>query len=88
MAISRLTLLLEKSRIKMVIRKISVGADYKNAMNYMHNQSVLQGNYKIHLIRQTDAGDIEIYIEANDEVVLWKKINGNMPFLIEYNIDF
>ena len=72
----------------MVIRKISVGADYKNAMNYMHNQSVLQGNYKIHLIRQTDAGDIEIYIEANDEVVLWKKINGSMPFLIEYNIDF
>ncbi len=72
----------------MVIRKISVGSDYKNAMNYMHNQSVLQGNYKIHLIRQTDAGDIEIYIEANDEVVLWKKINGSMPFLIEYNIDF
>ena len=47
----------------MVIRKISVGADYKNAMNYMHNQSVLQGNYKIHLIRQTEAGDIEIFIE-------------------------
>lgn len=72
----------------MVIRKISVGADYKNAMNYMHNQSVLQGNYKIHLIRQTEQGDIEIFIEANDEVVLWKKINVNMPFLIEYNIDF
>lgn len=72
----------------MVIRKISVGSDYKNAMNYMHNQSVLQGNYKIHLIRQTEAGDIEIFIEANDEVVLWKKINSNMPFLIEYNIDF
>jgi hypothetical protein len=72
----------------MVIRKISVGADYKNAMNYMHNQSVLQGNYKIHLIRQTETGDIEIFIESSDEVVLWKKINGNMPFLIEYNIDF
>jgi hypothetical protein len=72
----------------MVIRKISVGADYKNAMNYMHNQFVLQGNYKIHLIRQTEAGDVEIFIESNDEVVLWKKINGNMPFLIEYNIDF
>jgi hypothetical protein len=72
----------------MVIRKISVGADYKNAMNYMHNQAVLQGNYNIHLIRQTEAGDVEIFIESNDEVVLWKKINGNMPFLIEYNIDF
>ena len=84
----RLILLQEKSQREMVIRKISVGADYKNAMNYMHNQVVLQGNYKIHLIRQTEAGDIEIFIEANDEVVLWKKINGNMPFLIEYNIDF
>lgn len=73
----------------MIIRKVSVGADYKNAMNYMHGQSVLQGNYVIHLIKQdVSSGDIEIFIERNNEVVLWKKINGNMPFIIEYNIDF
>ncbi len=73
----------------MIIRKVSVGADYKNAMNYMHGQSVLQGNYVIHLIKQdVSSNDIEIFIERNNEVVLWKKINGNMPFIIEYNIDF
>lgn len=73
----------------MIIRKVSVGADYKNAMNYMHGQSVLQGNYVIHLIKQdVSSSDIEIFIERNNEVVLWKKINGNMPFIIEYNIDF
>lgn len=72
----------------MIIRKLSLGADYKNAMNYMHGQSVLQGNYVIHLIKQVENEDIEIYIEKDNEVVLWKKINGNMPFSIEYNIDF
>lgn len=73
----------------MIIRKVSIGSDYKNAMNYMHGQSVLQGNYVIHLIKQdVSSSDIEIFIERNNEVVLWKKINGNMPFIIEYNIDF
>jgi len=73
----------------MIIRKVSIGSDYKNAMNYMHGQSVLQGNYVIHLIKQdVSSNDIEIFIEMDNEVVLWKKINGNMPFIIEYNIDF
>lgn len=73
----------------MIIRKVSIGSDYKNAMNYMHGQSVLQGNYVIHLIKQdVSSNDIEIFIERNNEVVLWKKINGNIPFIIEYNIDF
>lgn len=73
----------------MIIRKVSIGSDYKNAMNYMHGQSVLQGNYVIHLIKQdVSSDDIEIFIERDNEVVLWKKINGNMPFIIEYNIDF
>ena len=55
----------------------------------MHGQSVLQGNYVIHLIKQdVSSNDIEIFIERDNEVVLWKKINGNMPFIIEYNIDF
>ena len=73
----------------MIIRKVSIGSDYKNAMNYMHGQSVLQGNYVIHLIKQdVSSNDIEIFIERDNEVVLWNKINGNMPFIIEYNIDF
>jgi hypothetical protein len=57
-------------------------------MHYLHGQVVLQGNYKIHLIRQVDTGDIEIFIEKENEVLLWKKINANVPFVVEYSIDF
>lgn len=72
----------------MIIRKISLGTDYRESMHYLHGQSVLQGNYKIHLIRQDGLGDIEIFIERDNEIVLWKKINSNVPFVIEYSIEF
>ena len=73
----------------MVIRKISIGPDYKNSMHYTHGQDVLQGNYKIHLITQDiNSGNVSIYIERNDEILLWKQINSNTPFSIEFNIEF
>lgn len=74
--------------MSMIIRKISLGTDYRESMHYLHGQVVLQGNYKIHLIRQVDTGDIEIFIEKENEVLLWKKINANVPFVVEYSIDF
>ena len=72
----------------MVIRKISVGADYKNAMNYLHGQDVLRGEYTIDLIIMRDTGFIEIWIKNNSGVLLWKSFNSNMPVSIEYDIDF
>lgn len=72
----------------MLIRKISIGPDYKNAMNYTHGQEVLDKSYRIHLIKQEDSGDISIFIEKKDEVVLWKRISFNTPLVLEYNIDF
>jgi hypothetical protein len=75
----------------MDIRKISVGADYKNnAMHYIVNQEVLGGKYSIHLIKQdSKTGSIKIWIESEiGEVMLWKEFNSNMPIIIEYNINF
>jgi hypothetical protein len=72
----------------MIIRKLSVGVDYKSSMNYITGQSVLNGNYVIHLIKITDAGSYQIFIEQNKEVVLWKEISSSVPVSVEYNIEF
>lgn len=74
----------------MDIRKISVGADYKSgAMHYIVEQEVLGGSHKIHLIQKDNStGSIKIWVESNNEVLLWKEFNHNMPISIEYNINF
>jgi hypothetical protein len=73
----------------MIIRKISVGSDYKSAMHYIVGQEVLNGNYRIHLIDyKVDTGAYVIYVESDDEVVLWKEFNANIPVSVEYNINF
>jgi len=74
----------------MEIRKISLGADYKSsAMHYIVGQEVLNKEYIIHLIQyDSDKDSYKIWIERQDEVVLWKEFNKNMPASIEYNINF
>lgn len=74
----------------MDIRKISVGPDYKSgAMHYIVGQSVLNGNYTIHLIKfSKENNSILIYIQSNEEIMLWKEFNSVMPVSIEYNINF
>lgn len=74
----------------MNIRKISIGPDYKNgAMHYIVGQEVLGGNYSIHLIQQdTNSGNIKIWIEGEDGIVMWKSFTTTMPISIEYNINF
>lgn len=72
----------------MEIRKISIGADYKSAMHYIKGQKVLGGEYEIHLISIQEDNDIDVWIEKDDEVVMWKTFNANMPVSIEYNINF
>ena len=71
----------------MHVRKISVGADYKSAMHYLVGQDVLGGDYKIHLIQQTE-DSWKIWIDGDGEVLLWKQFSSNMPVSIEFNIDF
>jgi hypothetical protein len=74
-----------------LIRKISVGPDYKSgAMHYIVGQEVLDRSNKIHLIKENNENEsIEIYIiNEKEEVVLWKTFNFTVPISIEYNINF
>ncbi len=74
----------------MDIRKISVGPDYKSsAMHYLHGQEVLNGGYTIHLIQfDAERQSYRIWIQRDDEILLWKEFNSTMPVSIEYNINF
>lgn len=74
----------------MDIRKISVGPDYKSgAMHYLVGQEILNGKYFIHLIQQdTDKQSIKIWIQREDEILLWKEFGSCVPVSIEYNINF
>ena len=70
-----------------LIRKISIGGDYKNeAMHYSTGQSVY-GGHEITDILETE-GSYDIYIKKNDEVKPWKSFNSNMPISVEYNLDY
>lgn len=73
----------------MIIRKISVGSDYKSAMHYLVGQEVLGGSHTIHLIdHNDDTGTYVIYVQKGDEVFLWKEFNANIPVSVEYNINY
>lgn len=74
----------------MIIRKISIGPDYKSgAMHYITGQKVLGDSHVIHLIKYDDRNSsFQIWIEADNEVVLWKEFTSSIPVSVEYNIDF
>jgi len=72
----------------MQIRKVSIGVDYKNSMNYVVGQKALP-NYIIHVIRKEQDGSVSVYVEnEKQEVVLWKNFAVTMPISIEYNINY
>jgi len=74
----------------MVIRKISVGPDYKNgAMHYILGQKVLNDTQEIYLIKYDNLKQsIKIYIiNRKNEIVMWKEFNNTVPVSIEYNIN-
>ena len=73
----------------MIIRKISIGADYKSSMHYLAGQEVLNGKYMIHLITYDEKSlSYKIYVQSGTEVYLWKEYNHNMPISVEYNMNF
>ena len=70
-----------------LIRKISIGRDYKdNAMHYQIGQEVY-GNHIITNILEKSTY-YEIYIKKNKEVLLWKSFNKNMGISVEYTLDY
>lgn len=70
-----------------LIRKISIGRDYKtDAMHYAIGQEVYGGHIINNIIEEEDK--YFIYIKKDNEVVPWKDFNKNMAIAIEYNLDY
>ena len=70
-----------------VIRKISIGADYKNeAMHYAVSQQVYGGHIIDSIIEEKDR--FSIFIKKNNELLPWKDFNKNMAVSIEYNLEY
>ena len=70
-----------------LIRKISIGSEYKDsAMHYSVGQEVY-GGHKINDIVKVEDG-YDIYIIKGNEVKPWKSFNSNMAISIEYNLEY
>jgi hypothetical protein len=70
-----------------LIRKISVGKDYKNdAMHYSVGQEVYGGHTICDIIEEVDK--FSIYIRKNKNVLPWKDFNKNMAVSVEYNLEY
>jgi hypothetical protein len=75
--------------VSSIIRKISIGSDYKNdAMHYSVGQEVYGGHTICDIIGNDSKGDYLIYIEKNKEVIPWKKFNKNMAIAIEFDLKY
>jgi|TARA_R110000764_G_scaffold189914_2_gene275155 hypothetical protein len=72
-----------------VIRKISIGADYKNeAMHYSVGQNVYGGHTISAILFNEKETSYIIYIKKKDEVMPWKKFNSNMAISLEYDLEY
>jgi len=72
-----------------VIRKISIGADYKNdAMHYSVSQEVYGGHKISHILFDEADNSYNIFIKKGDEVMPWKKFNSNMAISVEYDLEY
>ncbi len=70
-----------------LIRKISIGKDYKNeAMHYSVGQEVYGGHTISDIIEEDDK--YRIYIKKGDEVLPWKDFNKNMAIAVEFNLEY
>jgi len=70
-----------------LIRKISIGKDYKNeAMHYSVGQEVYGGHTICDIIEQDDK--YSIYIKKDKDVLIWKDFNKNMAVSVEYNLQY
>ena len=72
-----------------IIRKISIGSDYKNdAMHYAVGQEVYGGHIICDIINDESKGDYSIFIKKNNEILPWKKFNSNMAIAIEFDLKY
>jgi hypothetical protein len=72
-----------------VIRKISIGSDYKNdSMHYSVGQEVYGGHIIAYILFEEADNSYNIHIRKNNEVLPWKKFNSNMAISIEYDLEY
>jgi|TARA_R100000482_G_scaffold99756_1_gene43288 hypothetical protein len=70
-----------------IIRKITIGKDYKNdAMHYSVGQEVYGGHTIVNIIEEKDK--YSIYIEKDNNVMPWKDFNKNMAVSVEYDLSY
>ena len=70
-----------------IIRKISIGKDYKNdAMHYSVGQEVYGGHTIVNIIEEEEK--YSIYIQKDDNVMPWKDFNKNMAVSVEYDLNW
>lgn len=70
-----------------LIRKIIVGPDIKNGMQFTVGQELMGGSHTVYNIEPSDAGFIVWLKNDRDEVYQWKEFLRTMPISIEYNIE-
>ena len=71
-----------------LIRKISIGVNYKNdSMHYSVGQRVYDDHEIVDIV-ENEKGDVILFIIKDDIVKRWKKFNSNMAISVEYNLDF
>ena len=72
-----------------IIRKISIGADYKNeAMHYSVGQEVYGGHIINDIIFKEEDQSYNVFITKNNETLPWKKFNRNMAVSLEYDLKY
>ena len=72
-----------------IIRKISIGSDYKNdAMHYSLDQEVYGGHTISNILFDDKDNSYNIFISKSKEILPWKKFNGNMAVSVEYNLEY
>ena len=70
-----------------VIRKITIGKDYKNdSMHYAVGQGVYGGHTICNIVENEEK--YSIYIKKGDIVIPWKDFNKNMAISVEYDLEY
>ena len=82
-----LTVLYLTEKMSKLIRKISIGKDYKNdAMHYAVGQEVYGGHTICDILEEEDK--YSVYIRKDKDVLPWKDFNKNMAISVEYNLEY
>ena len=70
-----------------LIRKISIGKDYKSeSMHYSVGQEVYGGHRICDIVEEEEGYDI--FIKKNNDFIIWKNFNKNMAISVEYNLEY